>query len=159
MTKYCESRDQVNEPAFNYVALVCMGLVHCQSKPKEKAEALFNILQEVDSEGNTATQISAQDKDWKPVMDTLFNLVSINAIEASQCNSYEQDDQVDLQENFDSVSGWEEAGDGETTVIDGIFSVCSRVGYEVFIEQAISQTRWVFNANTLRKRIWKEAGV
>ena len=111
--------------------------------------ALFNILQDVDSEGNTATQISAQDKDWKPVMDKLFNLVSINAIEAANA-PYEEEDKVNLQANFDSVSGWEEAGDAETTVIDGIFAVCSRVCYEVFIEQAISQTRWVFNANTLR---------
>ncbi len=57
MKNYCGSHE-VDEPAFDYVALVCMGLVHCrdvESKPKEKAMALFNILQDVDAEGNTAT--------------------------------------------------------------------------------------------------------
>ena len=84
----------------------------------------------------------------------------VNALDASgELERQYQDDKDNLVDKFDDVSGWEDAGDGETTIIDTIFAVQSRVSYELFLEQMITKATWVFNPTKLRERLWKEAGV
>jgi len=123
------SRDE----GLDYVSLVVMGMLFCvdQKKPKEKAMAFFAILQDSKpGDENNQASISAQDKDWKPIVDKILEIAANSPIDASDdLKELYQDDRDNLVSKFDDVSGWDEAGDGETTIIDTIFAVQSRVSY------------------------------
>ena len=56
-----------------------MGLMHCQGKPQEKAEELYNVLQE----GGLAahTFITSSDKDLPPIFEKFCSLTTIDLFE------------------------------------------------------------------------------
>ena len=151
---------------FSYKKLMMLGLLHCQDakKPKNKAIALYGLLQEGGAEKQT--HIASADKDLKSVLHSMFSLATTEPLIASgQCARY-SDEQIEKIANcFYAVSGVEipsseenaVEGDGENTVVDKIFNVCAKVTYEVFIEQTIAEVSWVFKPTELRKRIWRAA--
>ena len=72
-----------NEGSLSYDKLVIVALLYCQdqSKPKAKAEALYNLLQEGGKEKHE--MITAMDKDWKDVLSVIFTIATFEAASAA----------------------------------------------------------------------------
>ena len=136
----------------DYQSLVIMGLLHCadSSMPLEKADALYELLQE----GGAAKHdfISSGDKDMEPVFRKLFSMATYLAADgAGLPHLYSSEDRMQLDPTvFNQLTGTE---DEENSILDTIFGVQSKVKYEVFKEKIIKEGKWIFKATELRKKI------
>ena len=75
-------------------ALVCFALLHCAGTPTDKAAVLYGVLQE--GGVNKNPWISAADKDFEPIMNKMFYLVSFDL--AKLMKDIEGVEPMDLQE-------------------------------------------------------------
>ena len=89
LKKHCAGS---NPDLLNYDKLVMIGLLYCQdsSKPKAKAEALYDLLQDGGKEKHA--MITAMDKDWKDVLSHMFELATFIAAEEAEYNIYYGED-------------------------------------------------------------------
>lgn len=69
------------------------------------------------------------------------------------------DDIKDIEEKFDEVSGYDEAGDGTTTFFDLVYGENGKITYEKFIEKVSQKASWIFKPVLLRKKVWNLAQV
>ena len=116
------------------------GMLHCQDRPNNKvrAAALYMLLQ---GSEEAQPQISAADKDFKPVFDKIFEFAAI--LPGICSNSRHIDEHTDaLKAAFPEIRGDDEE---EDSVIDAIFGVQSRVNHAVFIEAVSTDHPWVMN--------------
>ena len=79
----CAEDDDEDCVSFSFTRLAMLGLLYCQdqSKPKEKAIQLYNLLQ--DGGVTRQPEIAAADKDFEPNMNTLLQLASGAALRGS----------------------------------------------------------------------------
>ena len=70
--------------SYDYEILVIIGLLYCkdQRKPKDKAMALYNLLQDGGKEKHP--QITANDKDWAIIADKMFEIATITVWSCDQ---------------------------------------------------------------------------
>ena len=130
------------------------GLLHCGGQPKDKAVALYAVLQEggVDSH----EFISAQDKDLNPVFDKICAMccwemftsgAQIGGIESI----YSDDDSNGLKEQVEALR--------EDVFLEEVFGVQSRLDNAEWLDAVSKKANWVFNPVQLRKKLFELASL
>jgi len=137
-------------------AILAMGLLHSVGEGNEKAWVCYSMLQEGGLEAQG--QISASDKDYVKVMDTLFamsttSLFSILSDVSTIEHGVSEDDVAALEENFTTVR--------EDQVIDPIYGDNSRLEAAIWHEKLLTSEldKLLFNSSNLREAIFKSAEI
>ena len=130
--------------------LKALILLHGKGEPKEKAEALYNWIQK----GGVSKhpQVSANDKDFKPIFFYLCN-VSVPIIfklaqiigdipEKYDNDTYQQLLDIDV---LDSVI--------DEVFLEQVYGVKSRLSYEEWVDAVCTKANWILDADGIRK-IW-----
>lgn len=131
------------------------GILHCQGKPADKAEQLYNVLQE----GGKAEHafISAGDKDMAPVFRKLCDFVSKDAFGefpkiAAIPTAYSSDDIAKFDD--DMIERFR-----EDVYLEDVFGANSRMQYEEWLQASTSKGAWLLSASSLRKKVLEAAGL
>lgn len=129
--------------------LMCMGLLHCQGKPKEKAEVFYNILQ--DGGFQSHTYISAADKDLEPAFKKMVMLSTTHlfewAKEMSQVECPFEDNYAALEDTHEDLR--------ENEMNDEVYGNENKLNNDEWVAKMIlKKQEWVFSASLLRKKVF-----
>jgi hypothetical protein len=133
--------------------LKCMGLIHCGGSPREKAEYLYNLLQ--DGGLSAHTFISAADKDLEPTFEKICLLATVHLFEwAEEFNSFEGP----FKDNYDTLSGAHEDL-REDVFLEAIYGNENKLDNDVWLKNITDKAKWVFTAKEVRKQVFKQVNL
>ena len=131
--------------------MTLFALLNCPGKIADKAEHLYNELQE-GGLGEHA-QISATDKDIEPVFEKLCGLASFElfAFPNAAGQIYDDAECEQLREQVELVR--------EDQYLEDVYGASSRLKSEEWLAKMGKEARWVFDSKELRKRLLEAASV
>ena len=150
--KQNQSPDQID-----VTFLKCFALIHCSGKPIDKTNAFYEVLQEGGFERHT--QISAGDKDFAPVFDKMCSFVTKDVFDLAKMTGsvenhvYTEDEmsQIAHKDVFEVIR--------EEVWLEEVFGAQSRLENDIWVDKVSKVANWIFDAATIRKKIFNEAKV
>jgi len=128
-------------------------MLWCDGGDDEKVVELYDMLQD-----NNQKSISATDKDFSPVMRTIFDLAGYILYQNESWVSDKKYGELTMTEEEIVIMRGEEGKYDEVCeeFIDKIFEFESKLDREEFEKLVIEKQKWIFNTNDIRKNIgWK----
>ena len=132
-------------------ALSIFALLNCPGKVADKAEHLYNLLQDGGLEAHK--QISANDGDLAPVFEKLVGLASFELFECQDSvgGIYSEDEIGTLKDNVELLR--------EDIYLEAVYGATSRLQNEEWLDKHKKEAKWVFEPMELRKRLFEVSEV
>jgi hypothetical protein len=134
--------------------LIAFALLNCPGKPGEKAEELYNVLQE----GGLAkhTFITASDKDIPPLFEKFCTLSTTDLFDMMEkisgiSSDYDESELEQLRNAHEQVR--------EDVFLDDVFGHQSRLNNAEFLKFVCAKASYMFSAHLLRKKVFEQAKV
>ena len=137
--------------------LKCFALIHCSGKPIDKTHAFYEVLQDGGFERHA--QISAGDKDFAPVFDKMcsfvtkdvFDLAKMTASVENHVYTEDETSRIAHKDVFEVIR--------EEVWLEEVFGAQSRLENDVWVDKVSKAANWIFDAETMRRKIFNEAKV
>lgn len=150
--------------SYDFESLMLMGALYTQDRKSSRGKAsdLFAFLQ-----GHSTQQehIAAGDKDWIPLMNKHFSIVTALALKGSKQDELYQTGEIKnisekIKPNRDSAFSRVLGLDDEyESVLDDIFHTYGKLTKDRFTEIVTDKASWVFDAAVIRNKIFDQAEV
>ena len=130
------------------------GLMHCGGLNRNKAIGLYGVLQEGGIDAHEF--IAAGDKDLNPVFEKICAMACWDVFTAgAQIGGI---DTIYSDSDIESLKNEIEAF-REDVFLEDVFGVQSRLANEEWLEAVSKKAVWIFNAATIRKKLFELASL
>lgn len=132
-------------------ALTIFALLHCPGKVPDKAEHLYNLLQ--DGGLGAHQYISANDKDIIPAFDKLCGLACFELIACQDKveSIYSEEELENLKEQVELLR--------EDQYLEDVYGTASRLTNDEWLKKMSKEAKWLFDPVEVRKRLFEAAEV
>lgn len=137
-----------DEKSISYTSMMCLSLLWCGGDDSEKAQALISI---VNPPGENQDSVSANDKQWPLVLDTIFEIAT--AFTFSQLKLKDQESPDTYKKLYHCMRSHESDDKKYTGLIDNLFGTEGKYTADEFV-MYFKQTgsNWLFSPKKIRER-------